>query len=64
TSTTGARLVRGAIRDAWAGQGWENGRLGYPTSDPQPVTGGTRQTFQGGYVQVLDGARVATVHYT
>ncbi|MCF6735436.1 hypothetical protein E9565_09690, partial [Blastococcus sp. KM273129] len=55
---------RGAIRDAWAGQGWENGRLGYPTSDPQPVTGGTRQTFQGGYVQVLDGARVATVHYT
>ncbi|MCF6510132.1 hypothetical protein E9549_22475, partial [Blastococcus sp. MG754426] len=60
TSTTGARLVRGAIRDAWAGQGWENGRLGYPTSDPQPVTGGTRQTFQGGTVTSVDGRTSVT----
>ncbi|WP_432491278.1 LGFP repeat-containing protein [Kineococcus auxinigenes] len=28
---TGAHPVYGAIRDAWASQGWENGRLGFPT---------------------------------
>ncbi|GAB7192227.1 hypothetical protein NUM3379_29360 [Kineococcus sp. NUM-3379] len=45
---TGARSVRGAIRDAWAAQGWENGRLGYPTSDEYDVPVGRRSDFQGG----------------
>lgn len=42
TLFTGAHEVRGAIRDTWAAQGWEAGRLGYPTSGeietPQSVT--------------------------
>ncbi|SEU00078.1 LGFP repeat-containing protein, partial [Geodermatophilus poikilotrophus] len=59
---TGARLVPIAVRDAWAATGWENGRLGYPTGDPQAVAGGTRQTFQGGTVTVSATGQ-ATVSY-
>ncbi|GAA4662722.1 family 43 glycosylhydrolase [Kineococcus glutinatus] len=47
---TGAHVVRGAIRDAWGGQGWEAGRLGYPTSDEYAVNGGRRSDFQGGSI--------------
>ncbi|GAB7189438.1 hypothetical protein NUM3379_01440 [Kineococcus sp. NUM-3379] len=45
---TGAHVVRGAIRQAWAGQGWESGRLGFPMSDEYDVPGGRRSDFQGG----------------
>ncbi|WP_432534868.1 SpoIID/LytB domain-containing protein [Kineococcus arenarius] len=47
---TGAHAVRGAIRDAWARQGWETGPLGYPTSDEYDVPGGKRSDFQGGSI--------------
>ncbi|GAA4986097.1 SpoIID/LytB domain-containing protein [Kineococcus glutinatus] len=48
---TGAHEVHGAIRDAWARQGWEAGRLGYPTSDEHAVPGGGRRSdFQGGWI--------------
>nr|WP_281373171.1 SpoIID/LytB domain-containing protein [Kineococcus aurantiacus] len=47
---TGAHVVRGAIRDAWGAQGWETGRLGYPTSDERAVAGGRRSDFQGGSI--------------
>ncbi len=47
---TGAREVRGAIRDRWAGLGWESGQLGYPTSDEYPVPGGRRSDFQRGSI--------------
>jgi len=33
TAHTGPMLVRGAIRDIWAGMGWERGELGYPVAD-------------------------------
>src|SRR3712207_1401554 len=33
SASTGARFVRGEIRDLWARTGWEAGWLGYPTSD-------------------------------
>lgn len=33
---TGAHAIYGAIRVAWANQGWEQGALGYPTSDEFP----------------------------
>ncbi|WP_432534875.1 N-acetylmuramoyl-L-alanine amidase [Kineococcus arenarius] len=46
----GTHVVRGAIRDAWARQGWETGRLGYPTSDEYDVAGGKRSDFQGGSI--------------
>jgi hypothetical protein len=48
TPPTGARSVQGAIRAAWAGQGWETGRLGYPTTDEYAVPGGRRNDFAGG----------------
>lgn len=46
--TTGAHSVNGAIKAAWAAQGWETGALGYPTSDEHPVAGGRQSDFQGG----------------
>ncbi|WP_139220414.1 reprolysin-like metallopeptidase [Trujillonella endophytica] len=55
---TGAVPVWGAIRDAWAGQGWEHGRLGYPVSG-ESCWHGCQQRFQGGSIEwtVARGAR-------
>jgi len=50
TATTGAHEVKGAIRTRWAALGWEQGRLGYPTSNEYPVTGGGRSDFQRGSI--------------
>ncbi|MGO4856847.1 fibronectin type III domain-containing protein [Arthrobacter sp. 2MCAF14] len=48
---TGAHVNKGAIRDAYAAQGWENGELGYPTSNEYSVCcGGAAQDFQGGRI--------------
>ncbi len=48
---TGAREVRGAIRDAWARLGWENSALGFPITDEVRTTrGGAYTLFQGGAV--------------
>lgn len=53
---SGAWSVRsGPIMDAWAAEGYENGRLGYPVSDEFPVVGGTQQNFQTGFVIQHDG---------
>ncbi len=57
----GARVVRGAVLDAWAGTGWEQGRLGYPVGDARDVAGGTRQDFQRGWITVDGATGVATV---
>ncbi|MEZ0494384.1 SpoIID/LytB domain-containing protein [Kineococcus sp. TBRC 1896] len=46
--TTGAHAVRGAVYDAWAAQGWENGSLGMPTGDEVWNGSTLTQTFQGG----------------
>ena len=51
SEATGAHAVGGAIRATWGRAGWENGVLGYPTSDPVPLRGGgVGQRFQGGAV--------------
>jgi uncharacterized protein with LGFP repeats len=55
TAGTGAHAVSGALQGAWIAQGWEKGTLGYPTSDPYPVTGGTAQDFQGGTLTLDSG---------
>ncbi len=47
---TGAHEVHGAIRDAWAGQSWEQDWLGFPTSDEYSVDNGRRSDFQGGSI--------------
>jgi hypothetical protein len=41
-----------AIRNRWAAEGWENGRLGYPMMPAYAVPGGIAQGFQGGTLTV------------
>lgn len=49
--STGARFIKGEIRNAWGRHGWEAGRLGYPTSSEQCwIKGGCFQTFTGGSI--------------
>ncbi|MBP1135130.1 uncharacterized protein with LGFP repeats [Arthrobacter sp. PvP023] len=58
---TGAQINRGAIRTAYASQGWENGWLGYPVTGEYPSGGGTAQDFQGGRISwTPGGGAVAT----
>ncbi|MFF2347221.1 hypothetical protein [Pseudarthrobacter sp. NPDC058119] len=47
---TGAHVSIGATRGAWAQAGYENGFLGYPTSDELPVDGGVKQSYHGGSI--------------
>jgi hypothetical protein len=42
--------VHGAIRDKWAELGWENGFLGFPTSDEHDIPGGRASDFQDGQI--------------
>ncbi|MGY1845721.1 LGFP repeat-containing protein, partial [Modestobacter sp. SYSU DS0875] len=62
--TTGARVLRGPVRDAWAASGWERSALGYPTGDVVVLPDGKGQaaTFQHGsiYWTQATGARVVT----
>lgn len=52
TPSTGAHEVHGAILAQWASMGWEQGCLGYPTSDEQSLRfGGRISYFQNGYIQ-------------
>src|SRR3712207_5031940 len=50
--TTGAHAVWGDIRAVWAAQGWENGQLGFPTTDERrtPNQQGAATWFQGGSI--------------
>ena len=48
--------THGAIQSYWASQNWENGWLGYPTSDEQKNTHGSNQQFQGGTVLGKNGS--------
>lgn len=50
THETGAYLVMGDFMNLWGNEGWEKGRLGYPTSDRRDVPGGVVQDFQGGQI--------------
>jgi uncharacterized protein with LGFP repeats len=62
TAGTGAKFIRGAIRDMWGATGWEGGWLGYPTSDETCGlrNGGCFQDFQHGaiYSSPATGARI------
>ncbi|WP_425560152.1 LGFP repeat-containing protein, partial [Kineococcus glutinatus] len=58
---TGAHVVRGAIREAWARLGWEGSALGYPTSEEVLVPGGVRQDYQGGSLTYRWDSRAVTV---
>ncbi|MFI5779315.1 hypothetical protein [Nocardia sp. NPDC051570] len=51
SGATGAHNVWGAIRDKWAAYDWENGPLGFPTSDEFKVKdGGVGHRFEGGSI--------------
>jgi hypothetical protein len=60
--STGAHMVRGAIRQKWASLGWERSPLGYPTTDETatPDKKGFFTHFQGGsiYWHPATGAHV------
>jgi hypothetical protein len=59
---TGAYISTGAIRDAWGKYGFENGRMGYPTSNPYPtINGGMTQDYQGGAIvwSPVSGAHIS-----
>lgn len=47
---TGARAVRGAIRDKYAALNYERSPLGLPIADETKLAGGAFQRFQGGTV--------------
>jgi peptidoglycan/xylan/chitin deacetylase (PgdA/CDA1 family) len=59
---TGAHVSVGEIRAAWAATGFENGRLGYPTTNEFPIGGGSvAQNYQGGQISwsPLTGSRIS-----
>jgi ribosomal protein L35AE/L33A len=53
---TGAHESTGPIRARYAQLGFENGRLGYPTSNVYAIPNGTAQNFQGGKIAYVNGA--------
>jgi len=56
TSKTGAWSSQGDIHARWGDVGYQNGRLGYPTSDEISLsTGGKYQQFQGGRIYWKSG---------
>lgn len=48
SSPTGARVVAGKIRARWLALGGAQGRLGYPATEQQSISGGITQRFRGG----------------
>ncbi|WP_258868379.1 hypothetical protein [Arthrobacter sp. RT-1] len=47
---SGAHISFGPLRDVWAQHGYENGALGYPTSNALDMNSGVYQTYQGGII--------------
>ncbi|TYP87167.1 LGFP repeat-containing protein [Blastococcus xanthinilyticus] len=63
TPATGAHSVRGVIGDAWAAQGWEAGRLGYPVGGELGSSSFVVQQFQGGQIMWRASTGRTTVTY-
>ena len=58
---SGAHYSVGGIRQAWAGTGYERGRLGYPTSGEYASGNGVAQDYQGGRINwTASGGAVVT----
>jgi endonuclease/exonuclease/phosphatase family metal-dependent hydrolase len=57
---TGAHEVHGAVFDKWVAMGWENGPLGFPTSDQTAVSSaaghGVQNTFEHGVIMRMSGS--------
>lgn len=54
---TGAKLVKGMIREAWGKANWEKG-LGYPVDEEHKAEDGIVQNFQRGSILFKDGHAV------
>ncbi|WP_246394769.1 LGFP repeat-containing protein [Corynebacterium anserum] len=50
---TGAHIVPTDIFEIWAANGWEAGKLGYPTTDSYKTNGSVKQEFQKGAIQIF-----------
>lgn len=50
TGRTGAWATYGAIRRKWASLGWEQSRLGYPTSNEYAISGGRGNDYEHGSI--------------
>ncbi|MBD7994383.1 hypothetical protein H9639_03630, partial [Arthrobacter sp. Sa2CUA1] len=60
TKTTGAQVsLKGPIRTAYQKQGFESGRLGYPTSGEYKSGGFTVQDYQGGRISLSSSGKIA-----
>jgi hypothetical protein len=55
TPQKGAVAVYGAIRDKWAAEGWERGRVGYPVADEAADGPFRRTTFERGFIRWSSG---------
>lgn len=57
SNSSNAQVLWGGILSAWQRNGYEHGRLGYPTSDEikDLSTGGVKQTFEHGTIQWYGG---------
>ncbi|RFA13139.1 hypothetical protein B7R22_14165 [Subtercola boreus] len=62
TPNTGAQMVYGLIYSKWASLGYEQGVLGYPTTDETSDPLGRRSTFQNGYIIFNSSNGVATAY--
>ncbi len=61
TPALGAHEVHGRIRDTWAAEGWEVGRLGYPISDEYADGDGRRSDFEHGSIHWSAATNTTTV---
>ncbi|MGO1607634.1 MAG: NlpC/P60 family protein, partial [Brevibacterium yomogidense] len=55
TKSTGAHATTGILQKYWKDKGYENGHLGYPTSDLTVKDGRAEQSFQGGRLVWAEG---------
>jgi len=61
---TGAQTIYGSIRGKWASLGWENGFLGFPTTDelPTPNGRGRFNHFEGGSIYWSPATDAQTIY--
>lgn len=64
TPMYGPKSVSGAILTYWGANGWENGRLGYPTSNEISTGATAYQTFENGRITFTHATGRVTVTYT
>jgi hypothetical protein len=64
TPATGAKVVRGAIREKYGALGWERGFLRYPTTDELSASGHTGyfSQFQGGAIYWSSATGAHEIH--